>query len=104
MELLWNLGLVDPMMLTGKLLFQEETRRKIHWNKVIARNVKNRWDEWIGSLKGIEKLKLPRCLEALEHNDATVNFNISLMPVSRLTRPVAICDVLTKRELYPQSW
>ena len=58
------LGLVGPMILTGKLLFQEGTRRKIHWDEVIPPNLKNQWDEWMSSFKENREIKVTKMLKA----------------------------------------
>lgn len=56
------LGLVSPIILLGRLLFQEATRLKLEWDQNVPDDLATRWHEWVMSLSDITKLTFPRCL------------------------------------------
>lgn len=56
------LGLVAPIVLGGKLLFQEATRRKLAWDDRVPEDLKVKWCSWAKSLRDLSDLVFPRCL------------------------------------------
>ena len=44
------LGFVGPIVLAGKLLFQEATRLKLTWDEVIPSALETKWQQWLASL------------------------------------------------------
>ena len=68
------LGVLSPILIVGKILFQEVTRLKIGWDDAISDEIYNKWCHWV---KDLENIKL-------------------VMPASKLMVYVAICDVSTK--------
>lgn len=64
------LGLIGPLVLPGKLLFQEVTASKLKWDDVVPDSVKVRWDAWLGSLSNVQDVKIPRCFRPGEFSDS----------------------------------
>ena len=64
------LGLIGPLVLPGKLLFQEVTASKLKWDDVVPDTIKVRWDAWIGSLTSVQEVKIPRCFRPGEFSDS----------------------------------
>ena len=56
------LGLVAPIVLEGKLLFQEATRLGLSWDDHIPASLATRWRLWVISMRGLSGLFFPRCL------------------------------------------
>ncbi|KAJ8019307.1 hypothetical protein HOLleu_42169 [Holothuria leucospilota] len=60
------LGLIGPLVMTGKLLFQEATARKLSWDDKVSSDIESDWDLWVQSLGSIGHLKFPRCIKPRE--------------------------------------
>ena len=56
------LGLIAPIILRGKLLFQEATRLKLTWDEPVPVSLRDNWHSWFKSMKNLESLKFDRCL------------------------------------------
>ena len=56
------LGLVSPVVLPGRLLFQEATKAHLGWDDVLPQSLVDRWSVWVMSLQGLSSLSFPRCL------------------------------------------
>ena len=56
------LGLVSPVAIQGKMLFQEATKAQLDWDDVVPANIRSKWNHWIQSLQGLEHLCFPRCI------------------------------------------
>ena len=63
------LGLVGPIIIAGKLLFQESTRLKLSWDEEIPREMKHRWELWVKSLEEISRFEIPRCIKPAQFDD-----------------------------------
>ena len=57
------LGLISPIVLGGRLLFQEATMRKLSWDEQIPADIAAKWQSWIKSLASISMLSFPRCIK-----------------------------------------
>ena len=57
------LGLCSPVVLVGKLIFQEFCRRDIGWDENAPDDLQQRWNAWIDDLISGETFSLPRCYE-----------------------------------------
>lgn len=56
------LGLIQPIILIGKLIFQRVTRARIGWDDLLPPSELNAWKRWFVGLKDIHTLHFPRCL------------------------------------------
>ena len=56
------LGLVCPVIMQGRLLFQEAVRLKLGWDTEIPAALSDKWSEWLLSLKALENIKFLRCI------------------------------------------
>ena len=56
------LGLIQPIILVGKLIFQKVTRLSIGWDDLLPPSELNAWKRWFQGLENIHKLRFPRCL------------------------------------------
>ena len=58
------LGLLTPVLLGGKKLFQESCRSKCSWNDPLPQNILDSYKEWATDLLLLYQYKIPRCLSA----------------------------------------
>ena len=56
------LGLVSPIVLGGKPLFQDATRRKLAWDDLVPEDLAQKWTTWVTSLEQLPELAFERCL------------------------------------------
>ena len=56
------LGLVSPIVLGRKLLFQDATRRKLAWDDLVPVDLAQKWTTWVTSLEQLPELAFKRCL------------------------------------------
>lgn len=54
------LGLVAPVVVTGKLLLRELVKETLAWDSPLPDSMKCEWETWRDSLIHLEKLKIPR--------------------------------------------
>ena len=57
------LGLCSPVVLVGKLIFQEFCRRDIGWDEIAPDDLQQKWNVWIDDLITGKTFSLPRCYE-----------------------------------------
>ena len=58
----WALGLITPIAVRGKILFQEATRLKFDWDVPVPEDLATRWRAWLRSLQNLHSLHFPRCV------------------------------------------
>lgn len=63
------LGLVSPVVIRGKQLFQEATRKQLSWDELVPRELVNKWNVWISDVKGLMSVEVPRCMIPQGHED-----------------------------------
>lgn len=56
------LGFVSPVILIGRLIFQEATRLKVGWDVAVTEGLQNRWDARLQDLASLSMIKIPGCL------------------------------------------
>ena len=56
------LGLVSPIIVGAKVLFQELCTMKIGWDDELPEQMQNRWKGLIDDLNAVGTISLPRCL------------------------------------------
>ena len=54
------LGLVAPVVVTGKLLLRDLVKETPDWDSPLPEDRKTEWETWRDSLIHIEKLQIPR--------------------------------------------
>ena len=54
------LGLLSPVLITGKLLFQEATRLRLPWDQEVPENIKIKWCLWLKELLNLAEIIVPR--------------------------------------------
>ena len=56
------LGMAAPLVLYGRLILQELTRRQYGWDDLAPEGIKAKWAEWREALPLLAEVSLPRCL------------------------------------------
>ncbi|KAG1655535.1 hypothetical protein GQR58_024454 [Nymphon striatum] len=59
------LGLVNPILISGKLLLQEATRRKLSWDEIVPRDIELSWKSWLDDVEEVKQLKIARCFKPI---------------------------------------
>ena len=54
------LGLVAPVVVTGKLILRELMSEKTEWDEPLSAEMKNLWEAWRDSLQALGQLEIPR--------------------------------------------
>lgn len=69
------LGFVSPVVVTGKMLFQEATRLKLSWDTVVPLDLKRKWDKWLLDLSSLKKFQVLRCVKPPGFDDGTLELH-----------------------------
>lgn len=54
------LGLVSPILVKGKVLFQDATRRSLSWDEPVQQDLQVGWSSWLTSLQDVRNISVPR--------------------------------------------
>ena len=57
----YPLGLISPIAVAAKVLFQELCLQKLNWDDPLPEDKVSRWEAWLEDLKGSDTISLPRC-------------------------------------------
>jgi hypothetical protein len=69
------LGLVSPVLIVGKILFQDATRLKLSWDEQVSDELSNRWKQWLKSVNELEHIRIPRCVKTSDFDDAYIELH-----------------------------
>ena len=69
------LGLISPILLTGKLIFQDVTRLQLPWDDPVPGYVCAKWTAWLQDLQKIGVLKFIRCIKPLAFNESAMQLH-----------------------------
>ncbi|XP_038046729.1 uncharacterized protein LOC119720934 [Patiria miniata] len=69
------LGLLGPVVLAGKLLFQKATADKLSWDEAVPSQLEDAWYSWVQSCHAMKQLKIPRCVKPREFDDAFIELH-----------------------------
>ena len=60
------LGLLAPIIITGKILLQTAVRCYRSWDEHVSPDIQQQWNTWIESLAFLDRMKIPRCIKPKE--------------------------------------
>ena len=63
------LGLMNPIVIAGKILFQDVTRSKVGWDEKVPPEIQRKWSSWISDLNMLSGFQIPRCLKEAAFDD-----------------------------------
>ena len=69
------LGLLGPMILPGKLIFQDATCQKLSWDEEVPGDIRSAWEGWVTTLMDVGDLAFPRCVKPREFEDAVIELH-----------------------------
>ena len=69
------LGLISPILLTGKLIFQDVTRLQLAWDDHVPADIRCKWTAWLEGLQNIGDLRFVRCLKSVAFNDSAMQLH-----------------------------
>ena len=69
------LGLIAPITVVGRMIFQDVTRLKLSWDECVPLDVLQRWNAWIQSLVDLHFLRIPRCIKPRMFDDCIVQLH-----------------------------
>ena len=65
------LGMVSPVTVGMKVLFQEICNSKFDWDEVLTGEIKRKWDKWVQDLAETKEICINRCLYETGGGDVT---------------------------------
>ena len=65
------LGMVNPVTVGMKLLYQEICDSKFEWDEVLMGEIKRKWDKWAQDLAETKQIRINRCLYETWGGDVT---------------------------------
>ena len=63
------LGIISPVTVSMKALFQEICSNKFDWDKPLTGETKGKWDKWIKDLSETKEIQIDQCLYDVEGED-----------------------------------
>ena len=63
------LGFVSPVVIVGKMIFQELTKLGLTWDESIPEHIEIKWIKWLEELTTLENMKIPRCIRSRVFQD-----------------------------------
>ena len=69
------LGLISPVLVLGKMMFQDATRLQLPWDVNVPVELCDKWMQWWNSLKTLPDVQITRCIKPIEFNDAYVELH-----------------------------
>ena len=70
------LGLMAPLTIHGKLIFQETTRMKLPWKSALPPDIQNEWNTWTDMLGHLNRIQVSRCLIPPEFTDGAFELHV----------------------------
>ena len=56
------LGLIAPIIIQGKILFQNSTKLKLSWDEKVPHHISVQWKNWLNTLSLLSELQFQRCV------------------------------------------
>ena len=67
------LGIVGPVMVMAKLIFQDACRLELSWDDVLPEDLEKRWVKWLNEMAAVTDIKADRCVyKSLEEKTLAV--------------------------------
>ena len=70
------LGLICPIIVQGRLLFQEANRSCKGWDDSVSPDCANKWLKWVASLKELQTVRIPRCIQPSIFTDSVCELHV----------------------------
>ena len=80
-------GIVSPVLVSMKVLFQELSLNKVEWDEELKNDEKKWWVSWVEDLKGVGQISVARCVYRASH-DQTNCFSVTLLTSKTRVAPL----------------
>ena len=67
------LGIVSPVMITGKILYSIACLKKLSWDEAIPEEIQNPWNKWVKSIESCNSVLIPRSVGHGESSDVVLH-------------------------------
>ena len=57
------LGLISPVLIGGRIIFQDATRLKLGWDEILPVDLIRKWKSWYDSLSQLSVVRVDRCIK-----------------------------------------
>ena len=69
------LGLVSPIVVVGRILFQEAVRLKLSWDEMVPSDLLTKWKTWISALHHLSDVRISRCIKPSVFDDSALELH-----------------------------
>lgn len=69
------LGLVSPVTIVGKVLFQDCTRLQLDWDEPVPDEVNCKWRAWMTSFGDLKDVMIPRCIKPHTFDESNIELH-----------------------------
>ena len=69
------MGLISPIIVEGKVIFQKTTMLKLSWDDAIPAELVQQWRSWLEKLQLLAHIRVPRCIKPLMYNDSLLELH-----------------------------
>ena len=70
------LGLVSPLTIKGRYLFQAATRLTSSWDEQLPDEISSEWNSWLADMKFLDELKFDRVLVPSSFHDSYISLHV----------------------------
>ena len=71
-----SLGLIIPVVITGRMIMQDVTRLKMGWDEPVSSDIVNLWTSWVSSLDALRNIEFPRCVVPAPYTDSAHSLHV----------------------------
>ena len=92
------LGMVSPVTVGMKVLFQEICNSKFDWDEVLMGEIKQKWDKWVQDLAETKEICIDRCLYETGGGDVTECYLHGFGDASKKAYCAMVCFVYRTKD------
>ncbi len=79
------LGMVGPVTVTAKLIFQDICRENKDWDETVSPEIEMRWRNWMQVISKMTEIKIPRCIMPVSSKARKMSLHVLVMLARLLT-------------------
>ena len=70
------LGLITPLTIYGKLIFQDTSRLKLQWQSSLPTALQEEWNSWVDFMQSVGDISVSRCLVPPQFQDGVFELHV----------------------------
>ena len=70
------LGLITPLTIYGKLIFQDTSRLKLQWQSSLPTALQEEWNSWVDLMQSVGDISVSRCLVPPQFQDGVFELHV----------------------------